>query len=296
MAYWFDILTGKTSNGTAFPYSFGYSSLRFASDSSLWLASGEGYAGTDSIAVLMPSVLKTLGVSPAISFIGGSANGASSFAPGQLVSIYGKQLGASTGSGAQIGAGNAVTTSNAGTTVLFDNVPAPILYAGASQVNTAIPCSLAGQISTNVTVAYQGAQSRSVTIPLSIAAPGIFTLNGTGTGEAAVVNQDYTLNGPSNPAARGSAIAIYATGIGATSPCIDGQIYQSGFPGATLPVSVGVGSFGAQVLYSGQAPGLVSGVAQINVLIPNDAPIGAVPLTISVGGTLSPSGPTINVK
>ena len=131
-----------------------------------------------------------------------------------------------------------------------------------------------------------GAQSAPLTVPLSVAAPGIFTLNGSGKGQGAVLNQDYLVNGPANPAARGSVVIIYATGIGATSPCVDGQIYESNFPQSTLPVVVGIGNIGAQVLYAGQAPFLVSGVAQINVVVPNDAPVGVVPLSFAVNGVL----------
>ena len=131
---------------------------------------------------------------------------------------------------------------------------------------------------------------------MSLAAPGVFTDNGSGAGQGAILNQDYSLNGPANPAARGSAAILYATGIGVTSPCMDGQVYESNFPTATLPVVVGVGNIGAQVLYAGQAPDFISGAAQINIVIPTGAPIGVVPLTLDVGGVLSPSGVTISVK
>jgi uncharacterized protein (TIGR03437 family) len=144
-------------------------------------------------------------------------------------------------------------------------------------------------------VQYLGAQSAPFAVPLNAAGPGIFTVNSSGNGQGAVLNQDNSLNGPANPAPHGSAIAIYATGV-PTSPCVDGQIYQSNFPQATSPVVVGVGNIGAHVLYAGQAPGLISGVAQINIVIPNDAPTGVVPLTLLVGGVFSPPGVTIAVK
>ncbi len=77
---------------------------------------------------------------------------------------------------------------------------------------------------------------------------------------------------------------------------MDGQVYQSNFPTLTLPVIVGVGGSGAQVLYSGQAPDLVSGVAQFNIVIPSDTTPGVVPLTLVVGGAFSTPGVTIAVK
>jgi uncharacterized protein (TIGR03437 family) len=189
-----------------------------------------------------------------------------------------------------------VTNSNNGTRVLFDGTAAPILYTSAGQVNTVIPCEVTGKSSSQMVVEYLGARSAPMTVPLSPAAPGIFTANGSGQGQAAALNQDNSLNGSSNPAPRGSVVTFYATGVGPTSPCVDGATYQTNFPTLTLPVIVGVGNSGAQVMYSGQAPGLVSGVAQFNVVIPTDATPGVLPLTLVVGGIFSPPGVTIAVK
>jgi len=235
-------------------------------------------------------------VSPSVSLVVNAAAETSHFAVGELISIYGTQLGPATGSGIQLAPDGAVTTSNAGTQVLFDGTAAPILYAGADQVNAAIPCVLAGQSSAQIVVDYMGAQSAPVTVQLSPAAPGIFTADGTGQGQAAALNQDNSFNSPSKPAPGGSIVAFYATGVGPTSPCMDGATYQSNFPILTLPVVVGVGSSGAHVDYAGQAPDLVSGVAQFNIVIPSDAPSGVLPLTLIVGGVYSTPGVTIAVK
>lgn len=241
-------------------------------------------------------LLQLTDISPTISFVGSSATGSSPFAAGQLISIYGTQLGPTPGSVGQENPNGAVTNSDGGTQVLFDGVAAPILYTSATQINTAIPCSVAGKASTQMVVQYLGASSSPFTVPLSAAAPGIFTINGSGSGEAVVLNQDYTLNGPSNPAARGSAVSFYATGIGPTSPCVDGQTYQTNFPLATLPVIAGVGNLGAQVLYAGQAPYFMTGVDQINIVVPSGSPTGSVPLSLLVNGIFSPPGVTIAVK
>jgi uncharacterized protein (TIGR03437 family) len=53
----------------------------------------------------------------------------------------------------------------------------------------------------------------------------------------------------------------------------------------------------AQVLYAGNAPGLIWGMAQINLVIPASvAPGNALPLVISIGGTTSQTNATIAVK
>jgi uncharacterized protein (TIGR03437 family) len=233
---------------------------------------------------------------PAVSILGSAATGTSPFAAGQLISIYGSSLGPAAGSGLQLGTSGVVTTSNAGTQVLFDGTAAPILYTSAGQVNVVIPCAVAGQSSTQMVVQYMGAQSAPLTMALSPAAPGIFTADGSGQGQAAALNPDNSFNSPSNPAPIGSIVTFYATGVGPTSPCVDGATYQSNFPTLTLPVIVGVGNSGARVLYGGQAPELVSGVAQFNIKIPTVATTGVVPLALEVGGVLSPPGVTIAVK
>jgi uncharacterized protein (TIGR03437 family) len=280
--------------------------LAVASKSAIWvfgtctacptIISKDAFQNTYASTSQNSALIQFTDTSPTISIYGSSATGSSPFAAGQLISIYGTQLGPSIGVGGQIGSSGAVTNSDGGTQVLFDGVAAPIVYASASQVNTIVPCAVAGHISTVVVASYLGAQSPPVTLPLSAAAPGIFTVNGTGTGQAAVLNPDGSLNGASNPAVRGSEVVLYATGLGPTSPCEDGQVYTTNFPMFPNPVIVGVANIGADVLYAGQAPSLISGVAQINVVIPSDSPTGLVPLNMETNGIFSPAGVTIAVK
>jgi uncharacterized protein (TIGR03437 family) len=55
--------------------------------------------------------------------------------------------------------------------------------------------------------------------------PGIFTLNGSGSGQAAVLNQDGSINSPRNPADPGSVVSLFLTGTGQTSPpSVEGEI------------------------------------------------------------------------
>jgi len=60
---WFDFISGQTSNGSSFPYTFNsYGSIRFANDSSLWLAGSVVAPGVGTIGVLPASVLQALEV------------------------------------------------------------------------------------------------------------------------------------------------------------------------------------------------------------------------------------------
>jgi len=61
-------------------------------------------------------------------------------------------------------------------------------------------------------------------------------------------------------------------------------------------VTVSIGGQPAQVLYAGAAPGLVAGVMQVNVRIPDGIGTGVVPVILQVGGAASPTGVTLNVQ
>src|SRR5205085_2772578 len=130
------------------------------------------------------------------------------------------------------------------------------------------------------------------------AAPALFTANSSGTGQGAILNQDGTANGASAPAARGSVVALFATGAGETSPSgVDGAISGDPLPRPTLPVSVKIGGVDAEILYAGAAPGLVAGVLQVNCRIPASVSSGSsVPVVLTAGTASSRIGVTLAVK
>jgi uncharacterized protein (TIGR03437 family) len=92
---------------------------------------------------------------------------------------------------------------------------------------------------------------------------------------ALALNQDRSVNSASNPAAVGSIVSVFATGLGPIAPPLaDGTLVGFPLPTNVLPISVGftVGNppFGAtisnrfEVTYAGPAPYLVTGTSQIN--------------------------------
>ncbi len=66
--------------------------------------------------------------------------------------------------------------------------------------------------------------------------------------------------------------------------------------GAAQSASVTIGGQPAMVLYAGSAPDLVQGVLQVNVQIPDQAPSGAVPIGLAIGGIESKQPVTIAVE
>ncbi len=210
---------------------------------------------------------------PVISAVANAANYASgAVSPGENIVIFGSGVGPATlANGAVIN--NAFITLVGNTRVLFDNVPAPIIYASAGQTSVMVPYGVYGRTTTNIVVEYSGVQSTALTYNVVLASPGIYTLNQQGTGPGAILNQDgVTVNSATNPEKRGNVIAIYMTGEGQTNPQgVDGAIIPavaSALKKPLLPVTATVGGVDAVVQYAGSAPGLVSGVMQVNVTIP----------------------------
>jgi uncharacterized protein (TIGR03437 family) len=93
-------------------------------------------------------------------------------------------------------------------------------------------------------------------------------------------------------------IVLFATGLGQTSPQgQDGEVATGTLLAPVLPVSVRIGQELAEVLSTGSAPGIVEGVFQLNVLIPQAAPTGpAIPVSLRVQNALSPNGITLAVR
>jgi len=247
-------------------------------------------------AVPLPAPQVT-GVTSAASFALGPVS------PGDIVSVFGSNLGPPAGVGSQLNsAGTALTTNLGGAQVFFDGVAAALTYAGGSQINAVVPYEVAGQTSTKMTVAYQGGTSAPLTLNVQDATPAIFSLDFTGQGNGAILNQANSLNGKSGPAARGSVVQIFLTGGGVTNPAstdgwitttIDGQLPLL----VTQPVTVTIGGVASpQINYSGGAPGSVAGLTQINAVVPESVtPGSAVPLVIGIGTWQSQSGITIAV-
>lgn len=234
----------------------------------------------------------------ALNFVVNGASGQPGpIAPGQIVALFGEGLGPGALAGASLNAEGTVATDIEGTRVLFDEVPAPMVYASAKQAAAIVPYEVAQRGSTEVTFETDGIRSNPLVLNIARAAPGIFTQNSSGSGFGAILNQDNGLNSSARPAAKGSIVVLYATGEGQTTPDgSNGRIAATVFPKPTLPVSVQVGGVNAEVLYAGAAPGQVAGLMQVNVRVPEGIASGLMPIVLSVGGTPSQTGVVLAVR
>jgi len=251
------------------------------------------------------SVVLTVNVAPVSPVVvTGVANSASwatgPVAPGELVTIAGSMLGPPSGVQAAVDPSTGkVVAQLAGTSVLFDGVAAPLLYVSATQVNAIVPYEVAGCTQTMLQVQYQGVRSTATALPCAGAAPGIFTSNAAGTGQAAAANQDGTLNGPSSPAAKGSYVTLYFTGGGQTNPPgITGSITDaSTLKWLVQAAIVTVGGVPANVAFGGAAPTFVDGFLQLNIQLSNGTPSGnALPVVVKIGNAASPAMATLAVQ
>ena len=229
----------------------------------------------------------------AASYVGGGV------APGEIVTIFGSAMGPSE----LVPFQNVIEEDNgtyrlatllADVRVLFDGLPAPLLYVSDKQSGAIVPYAVAGRSAIDVQVEYRGVLSDAVTVPVLPSRPGIFSLDASGHGQGAILNEDGSLNSPSNPALRGSVITIYGTGGGETAPgIVDGEVFFYNIPPTTSsPVSVFFNLNSdydipkrGEVLYAGGVAGSVAGLLQVNVRVPLDIAVtgDAVPFALIIG-------------
>ncbi len=172
-----------------------------------------------------------------------------------------------------------VAISRRVTRLLFNGLPAPIFAASDESLTALVPFELAGQAAVQVEVESERIAFDPVTLPVFSDGLGVFSADRSGNGQAAVVNENGSLNSPSHPALLGSVISLYATGTAANAVAvaISNEIK------ASPEVDGGAEDYRyyAPILYVGAAGGLI----QINVRVPAGVPSrSAVPLHILAGG------------
>jgi uncharacterized protein (TIGR03437 family) len=227
---------------------------------------------------------KIANVGPAIGLaaVTGAAGYAAVVAPGEIASLFGTAFAAIPATALE----HSLPTQLSGVSVTVNGVPAPLFYAAPFQVNFQIPFETApGAAQIQVT---SGAGTAMLSVPVAQAAPGIFTLNASGSGAGAIEHGvTGQLVSSANPAAAGEIVSIYCTGLGAVSPAAaSGTAPPAPPPQTVLPVQVSVASIPAQVTFAGLAPGFV-GLYQVNAMVPPGAPSGVQNVQIFENGAIS---------
>ena len=250
--------------------------------------------------------------SPCVSFTveNGASYAEGPIAPGEIVTIRGDGIGPTVGVSGTPGAHDLLPLNLAGVKVFFDQYQAPLLYVQNGQVNAIAPWELSGfdleaSEPTKIHVEFNGAATNSVTITVVAAAPAIFFTSipqpkGPPLEQAAALNEDGTLNSAANPARGGSVVSLFGTGGGPTNPAgVTGGLWPlPSLAILTVPEQFQIGGMDAPVLYQGSAPGLNSGIYQVNVVVPATLQPGAAQVTLSaqVPGYFNVNNPSIFVR
>ncbi len=231
-----------------------------------------------------PNPPAQLAVVNAASFVSGMV------APASIASAFGAFQ--TTNGQAAISNATPLPTTLNGVTVTVNNTAAGLFFVSNGQINFAVPGSLADGVATVVVTSVNG--TRTGTINIVRAAPGIFTVMGNGAGVPAAlstfdgVNYEPVFNANGSPraldpgtAARPNFLVLYATGLRravATNPNDENGVAES--------VEVLIGGVPASVTW---AFGLsLEGLDQINAIIPLQlAGAGDVPLQVIVNGQIS---------
>jgi uncharacterized protein (TIGR03437 family) len=208
-----------------------------------------------------------------------------SVAPGQLLTLFGQHL---------------LASSNDGITVSINGVASPLLYTGSQQINLQAPFEIAGSAQASIVFGNKQLNlSDSRTLPIVAINPAAFLgstisltslancrLSGeqyNGGPSPLAYNADGTRNSCANPAAPGSVVQIFLEGLGMTSPApTTGGVTPNPGPSLNLPITFPAG-LPATVVSASEVPGSISGVWQVNIRMPaNDT--GAVPVSLLVSG------------
>ncbi len=205
-------------------------------------------------------------------------------APGSIASAF----GAFTGATFQANESLPLPTMLGGAQLLVDGAAAPLFFASETQINFQVPSALAaGRHQISVTVG--GSEVATGFLDVAESFPGIFILDPTNPdAPGAVLNQDFSVNGPNNPAARGSVIIIFGTGQGPVDNAVADGAAASGSPlsTATRATEAWFGGIEGAVAFSGLAPNFV-GLWQINATIPSNSVTGKVPVFLKINNGLT---------
>src|SRR5262249_6411184 len=153
---------------------------------------------------------------------------------------------------------------------------------------------IASASTVSVVVSYLGIQTAPLTFKVVAANPGLFTLNSSGKGDAAIVrlNPDAstTVISSSSPASAGDLLELYGQGYGAVSNGLpDDAVVNAAF---NVPATLLIDGNKVNTLYAGGAGSDVNGVLQINFVVPQLTP-GSHKIQIQVGSAMSVDGVTL---
>jgi uncharacterized protein (TIGR03437 family) len=269
---------------------YSVSSSTFAPNGDLYFVDGERIRRFTGIKPQTPPVISPGGIVNSASYNGGAIS------PGELVSIFGSNFGAS-GLDIALYENNTVPLQLGRTKVLFDDQPGEIIAMTPNLINVLVPYSpLGGTVQVRVQV--DDTVSSPVVMPVVARIPDLYTMDESGSGPGIILNEDGSLNSSANPAPRGSVVALYGTGEGVLSPQLPkgALVISTPFPTMTATPTVTIAGQPAEVRYAGAAPYFPLGVFEIDVRIPAAITSGPEPISVMIGDRSTTRPVTVAVQ
>lgn len=208
-----------------------------------------------SIRPAATAALNLTGVANAFSLLPGPV------APGEIVALSVPDLVPATPSG---GLRETPAQSLSGIRVMFDGRAADLVSVLPGSVVAIVPPDLKAGASTRIQAISDAGASNAISVPVVRSNAGMLPVDGSGTGDALAWNSDGSVNGPDNPAVKGSTVVVLVTGVDLKSD----TVYATYGAGAIAPM-----------------PGFVPGVFAAWLKIPAESYVPAKPsISVNSGG------------
>ena len=220
-------------------------------DAAITITAQNGNIGSPVTATLtVTSAPIIYSVTDAASLVEASPGSSPTFAPYEMITIFGANFGV--GSGNNVSATtdsfgrypNTLTANSHPLTVSFFKADgttlianAYLLFATDTQINAFVPSGVVGNSTVNIAVNYNSVASANYAASVAAADPGMFTVNSSGQGQGAILlSADYSVNSASNKAAKGSTVLLYLAGMGAPNSTATNTAGTSAptFPGGCI--------------------------------------------------------------
>ncbi|MBI2819671.1 MAG: hypothetical protein HYX73_06810 [Acidobacteria bacterium] len=212
---------------------------------------------------------------------GAAVNAASldavSLAPGMGASLFGANLAAKATAAGQ----SPLPTTLEETSLLINDVAAPLFFVSPAQINFQVPFELSGPL---LEMRLRNSRGEAVMhVPWRNASPGIYQNNGSGI----ILHGSGALVSESAPARSGEELVMYASGLGAVEPAVVSGETAPFSPLARTPVSpvIRVGGVATETRFSGLAPGFV-GLYQVKFVVPQGV-AGTATVSLEMNGVES---------
>jgi len=214
-----------------------------------------------------------------------------SVVPGSVVDVFGTSM---TTTREAVAAAPPLPTKLGGESLAIAEFDAPQFSALSDKLTVQIPWEV--PLGTATAVLSVGSATTSSKVQVVPYLPGIFSADGTGTGQGNIFHgKSKVLAAPlgaapgSRPAKTGDTLTLSCTGLGAVNnqPRTGAASPSQPIAQTTVPPSVSVGGVPATVISSALTPGEV-GMYQVSFVVPTVASWGdSVPVVLSIGGVSS---------